>query len=447
MKTPRLSLPLLALVLALVLGPATTSSPAKEPPSAAQAPSAVLGISTRLPAGTLAWFDPLTLQPLRGRKVGLGYHTGSHAFSATRGALALSDSCDDEDGVASLRFVNARAMRTLGDVRLSNGYDCASGLVWLRPNRLLAVLLDMGTSRSQVVVVDPTTRRVLRHVSLPDAPVFATGATNDELVLLLGGSDSFVPARVLAVDADGAVRSAVVGNVLVGNEVDQSARDPRARTVVPGFAVDPAGRRVFLVPASGAIAQLDLRTLGLSYHALEHPSFLQRFFRWLTPAAEAKAIDGPVRQARWLGNGVLAVSGFDYSTVGEGQAQHVVAKPAGVELVDTGSWHAQMLSGASSDASVAAGLVIAGGGSWDESSQVTSGPGLIAFAPDGGKRWTLHPGEERSLYDSAASIGYVWLSDGKMEVVDLVSGTVLETLERNESANPWPRLLSPQRSG
>lgn len=445
MTRSRLTLLLLALVLALVLG--TTTTPAKEPPPASHAPTAVLGISTRLPAGTLAWFDPLTLQPLRGRKVGLGFHTGSYAFSADRATLAVSDPCDDRGGTASLRFVDTRAMRKLGDLRLSNDFDCASTLAWLRPDRLLAVLLDTNGTRSEVVVLDPTTRRVLRHVSLPDAPVFATGSATDELVLLLGGTDSFAPAHVLTVDARGALRSIVVDDVLVGTVVDQSTQDVHARTIVPGLAVDPIGRRAFLVPASGPIAQIDLSTLALGYHRLDHPSLLRRLLDWLQPAAAAKAIEGPVRQARWLGDGVLAVSGFDYSTVGEGQSQHVVMKPAGVELVDTGSWHARMLSTASSDASVGAGLVIAGGGTWDESSQVTSGPGLLGFALDGAKRWTLHAGEERSLYGSAGSVGYVWLSQGKLEVVDLASGTVLATLARNESADLWPSLLAAQHSG
>src|SRR5215471_6055909 len=94
MTRPRHSLPLLVIVLALVLGTSTTSTPAKEPPSASQAPAGVLGISTRLPAGTLAWFDPLTLQPLRGRTVGLGYHTGSYAFSSDRATLAIGY-CED----------------------------------------------------------------------------------------------------------------------------------------------------------------------------------------------------------------------------------------------------------------------------------------------------------------------------------------------------------------
>ena len=49
----------------------------------------LLGISYRGSLGTLGWFDPMTLQPLRGRKVALADHTGSWAFSADRALLAL----------------------------------------------------------------------------------------------------------------------------------------------------------------------------------------------------------------------------------------------------------------------------------------------------------------------------------------------------------------------
>jgi hypothetical protein len=441
----RSSLVFVALAAVLVLG-MVTSSPAKEPPAVGNEPTAVLGVSTRMPAGTLAWFDPLTLQALRGRKVGLGYHTGSYAFSSNRATLALGE-CLERAGQASIRFVDARAMRRLGDVLLSNSYNCVSSLAWLQPHRLLAVLTRTDSSDAEIAVVDPATRHVLSHAPLPSAPV-AQSATGQELALLFSNFDSIAPARVGVVDADGDLRTIVVDNIPIGTVVDQTGQDFRARTVSPGFAVDPEGRRAFLVPANGPVVQIDLGTLALSYHPLAHPSLLQRFLEWLTPAAEAKAIEGPVRQARWLGDGVLAVSGFDYSIADEGgQTEHVLAKPAGVELVDTASWRARMLSSDSSEVAVAAGLVIAEGGEWDEANQVTKSPGLLAFAPDGTKRWALHVGEERLLYDSVGSLGYVWLSQGKMEVVDLASGSLLQTIDRNEAANPWPWLLAAQRSG
>ncbi len=382
MRRLRITVPLTAIAVVLTAGAATPSSPAR-PALVAKEPSAVLGISTRRPAGTLAWFQRLTLQPLSGRKVPLAFHTGSYA---------------------------------------SNSSD------------------------AEVVVVDPTKRRVLRHMSLPAAP-WTTSSTGQELVLLLGSYDSFAPARVVIVSADGNVRTAVVENVLIGTVVDESSQDYRARTISPGFAVDPEGRRAFLVPASGPIAEIDLQTLSVSLHDLGSPSLVRRFLRWLTPSAEAKAIEGPVREARWLGDGVLAVSGFDYSIAGDSkETEHVVAKPAGVKLVDTRSWHTRMLSDGSSDFAVTPGLVIAQGGAWDEGSQVTSSPGLLAFGLDGKERWGLHQGEDRRI-EPDGPVGYVWVAQGSMEVVDLSSGHVLATLRRNESRNPWPWLLAAQSSG
>jgi hypothetical protein len=446
----QVSLPLAALVVALASGAAPRPSSAQPALEAKGAPAAILGISARNPNGTLGWFNPLTLEPLRGRKAPLAGHGGSWAFSADRSRIALAGECGGGGGAASIRFVNARTMRVLGDLRLSPYYwDCAGLLTWLRPNRLLAVLSSANSTQveSSVVVIDPTTRRVLRRVSLPDAQVYGTGATRDQLVLLFGGVDGFAPARVAVVDADGNVRSTVVDRVLVGTAVDSSSQTYRARTISPGFAVDPEGRRAFLVPANGDIAEIDLRSRTFSFHTLDHPSLLRRFLDWLTPAAEAKEMEGAVREARWLGDGLLAVSGLDYALANHGtESEHMVATPAGVKLVDTRAWRAQMLSSGSSSFAVGQGLVVAQGGAWEDEKPLASGPGLVAFGSDGRERWQLHPNSRVGI-DISGSLGYVWLSQGHMEVVDLATGEILRTLVRNERANPWPRLLAAPSSG
>jgi hypothetical protein len=446
----QISLPLAALVVALASGAAPRPSSAQPALVTKGTPAAVLGVSTRNPSGTLAWFNPLTLEPLRGRKAPLADHDGSSAFSADRSRIAFAAACGG-GGLASIRFVNARAMRVLGDLRLSRYFwDCADALTWLRQDRLLALLGSNsagGYEREEAVVIDPTTRRVVRRVALPDAPLFGTGSTHDELVLLFGGDDAFAPARIAVVDADGNVRTTSVDSVPVGTVVDESSQNYRARTIQPGFAVDPGGRRAFLVPASGPIAEIDLQTLAVTYHKLDHPSLLRRFLDWLTPTANAKEMEGPVREARWLGDGLLAVSGLDYALANPGtESEHMVGTPAGVELVDTRSWRAQMLSNGSSSFAVGPGLVVAEEGAWEDEKPVASSPGLVAFGPDGRERWQLHPNTRLGI-DISGSLGYVWLSHGHMEVVDLATGEVLRTLVRNERANPWPWLLAAQSSG
>src|SRR5919198_371459 len=157
----------------------------------------MLGISYHGSLGSLGWFDPATLKALRGRKVALADHTGSFAFSADRRVLALGSWTAPE-----LRFVDARAMRMLGDVRLQppGRPGGVSWLAWMRADRLLAVVTS--GEGAALVVVDPTTRRVVRRAQLP-GPVMYSVPARDALVLLIGSFGSFQPARVALADADG----------------------------------------------------------------------------------------------------------------------------------------------------------------------------------------------------------------------------------------------------
>jgi hypothetical protein len=438
--------PVVALVVAAlaaaVLG--ATESRSAEPAQVTKAPAAVLGISYR-PAtstGVLAWFDPLTLEKLPGRKAALGAVLGSWAFSADRSTLAIG-SCGDT-WKPRMRFVNARTMRVLGDLRLPRGYECASSLEWVEPDRLLAVLTSSASS--VVAVIDPVAPRLLRLTRLPAAP-WATGVANRELVLLFGARDVFAPARVAVVDADGRMRTATAEDIRIGTVVDYSKDDYRARTISPGFAVDPEGRRAFLVPASGRIAEIDLESLHVDYHELDRPSLFGRLLRWLEPSAEAKLVEGPMRDAHWLGDGVLAVSGMDYSFSKNAAGEPMeVGKPSGVTLVDTRSWRSRMLSEASSGFAVAPGLVIAQGGEWDSEHQRTIGPGIVAFGLDGAERWRL---ASTNWIDPVGSfgIGYLWRGEERMDVVDLATGHTLRSLDRSKDASPWPQLLAAHSSG
>jgi hypothetical protein len=434
-----------AVVVALVAAAAAQRSGATpaEPARAAKAPAPVLGISNRWPGGRLAWFEPLTLRMLPGRKAPLGRHYGSWAFSADRATLAIG-SCGDTRS-RGIRFVNARAMRVLGDLQLSRSVtdDCTSSLTWLAPRRLLAVV-QSGVS---VVLVDPVARRVLRREGLPARP-WATGRTRDELVLLLVNHGSFVSTRLAVVDAGGRIRIATVDRIVSGTIEEGDGSEYRARTIQPGLAVDPESRRAFVVPQSGPVAEIDLRTLAVSYHELDPPSLVGRLLRWLTPAAQAKVFEGPMREAHWLGDGMIAVSGVDYSTTPNAGGEPLMTEaPAGVRLIDTGSWTTRILDDEASGVAVGAGLVVAQGGRWDSGRERGIGPGLRAFGLDGRERWRLHPGEYRWL-DPAGPIGYVQISEISTEVVELVSGSVLATV-RWDVGNPTiqqPQLLAAQVS-
>jgi hypothetical protein len=445
MKAWRIAL-VATLGVALVAA-ATSRSDARPARVAKTDPPATLGVAyggdnVFAPRATLAWFDPMTLKMLPGRKVALGGHVGSWAFSSDRSALAVASCAEESGAVTGIRFVNARVMRPLGDLSLGQ-YRCVDSLTWLAPRRLLAVARTSGDAR--VLVVDPVVRRVLRQVSLPGDP-WATAHSRDALVLLFGGTESFTSAQLKVVDAEGNTKSVSVDRVLVGNVTENGgSNEYGVRIVSPGLAVDPEGR-AFLVPATGPVADIDVATLTVSYHDLQHPSLLRRLFDWLTPAAAAKSVEGEQREAAWAGEGKIVVSGSSYTTVHDAKgAPTTVATPAGTTLIDTQTWRVQKLSEGTSGFAVSNGVVIAEGGTWSEAGQRSIGPGLEAFGLDGRKLWQLHPGEARWI-DPAGAVGYVPVGQEREEVVDLVLGEVVANLTRNPQQRQWPTLLARQSS-
>jgi hypothetical protein len=437
------SIPLAVVLVALVGAVSSPRSAATDTGAArpAKAPP-VLGISYGTPRGTLAWFEPTTLRLLPGRKAQLAGHLGSWAFSDDRRSLAVGSCEGPGTRTPGIRFVDARRMRVQGDLPLSRYRRvCASALTWLRPEKLLAVMSTGAASASEVVLVDTRTRRVLRRSPLPASPT-AVGRTDEELVLLFSSFGEFAPARLAVIDSEGTVRIRLVERVLAGTVVDGTSAEYRAKTIQPGLAVDPDGRRAFVVPASGPVAEVGLDTLDVSYHELDRPSLLGRLLRWVTPAAQAKVMEGPVREARWLGDGMLAVSGFDYSVeAGAGGAPHERQAPAGVRLIDTRSWTSRLLEPEASGVAVGPGLLVAQGGRWESEEERGYGPGLRAFGLDGRERWRLHDGEYRWL-DAAGSVGYVHIDGGAAEVVDLGTGSVMARVTRD----PFPQLLAGQSS-
>jgi hypothetical protein len=202
----------------------------------------------------------------------------------------------------------------------------------------------------------------------------------------------------------------------------------------PGLAVDPTGGRAFVVAAGTPVAEIDLATLRVAYHGLSQPvSLLRRLAGWFVPAAEAKLVSGPLRQACWLGDGLLAVWGFEVK-VGKDAGGQPKAEdtPSGLKLVDTRRWTVRQVH---PDATVVrwhGGRLLAFGVRWYDQ-QRPGGIGLTVYGP--GDRRPLRLFRNRPVHDVDVNgdLAYAinWGTDvqkSEVAVVDLRDGRVLTTL-------------------
>lgn len=371
---------LLAFVSFLAARPAEPETPDR---------ASLVGLAGPRPFGIVR-VDPVTLRPRRGPKVALEGHSFAWSFSPDRSRLAIGS-----DGSAELRLVDLRRMRVLGDVKLfRRGLVFASA--WVTARRILAVVLTpgcCGVGETTVVAVDAAAQRVLWRRSLGGS-LQAGGRFRRSLVLVLGPEGrSLGGSRLVVVGPAGLARSAPLPAIRAGSQ-PSGGRD-RGRFAVrqwnPGLAIDGAGARAFVVQAGAPVAEVDLRTLRVREHALSQPiSLLGRLRDWLEPRAQAKASDGPVREAVWLGRGLLAVTGSDYRAFVDAKGrQQETSIPAGLKLIDTRRWSVRTIDPRASRIDLAAGTLLAYGALWDSPSQQFRGAGLSGYALDGSRRFHL----------------------------------------------------------
>jgi hypothetical protein len=425
------------IAIAAVLIAATAAIASARPeraPARPASPSVAPMLGINWGAGArLAWFEPITLRALPGRKAPLGYHQGSWSFSADRGVFAIG-SWDAPE----LRFINVRSMRLLGDLLLAKGPGAVEAVAWVAPRRVLALVTN--DEATKLVVIDPLARRVLRRIPLP-ARLWEVARLPNGLVLLLGPYDRFASAQLALVDENGGLRVIPVAGIQIGSVVEDE-EDHLVRSIRPALAVAAEAGRAYVIGTDREVAEIDLSIAGVLYHrvgastASPDASF-----------AKTKSLSGPERWARYLGNGLIALTGADYSTwKDENGKRQMRTAPFGLRLVDVDGWTERTLNARASGLMPAGRLLFAQGGSWDSATEKRDSVGLVAYGLDGRERYRLY--EDRPVWLwIAGGLGYVSRENEQLtDVVDLASGTILNTIEHH-SNQPLPMLLGGAASG
>jgi hypothetical protein len=387
-------------------------TPAQASPAAASPPATLALLSTRTGV-SLVRIDS-ALRPLRGRTLDVGPYLRGWSFSRDGSRLALGT---DETG-ARVAFVDARRLRMLRRMEVAPAGAIAA-TAWLGPRLVLAVVVVPTPRVIEVVSVDPVARVVLTRERL-EGDLLRYVRTADGFALLLAPPEAIGPARLAVVRPSGAVDVAALDRIRAGS-VSGSATTPFT-IERPGLAIDPDGRRGYVVASGAELAEVDLDGLGVAYHQLSEPvSLLGRIGAWLEPEAQAKSGDGPVRSARWLGDGVLAVSGVDYAALPDGGMRMT---PSGLRLVDTHTWTVRTIDPGAQDVTPAGDLLLATGTASDGSRNVRS-IGLAAYGPDGRLRFRLYAGRPVFVWHADERRAYVHLGGNSFAVVDLASGKVV----------------------
>ena len=353
----------------------------------------------------LARLDPLSLRPVS-RRVEVGeYH---QAWSLSPGGAQLAVARGGQ-GIG----IDIVDLGTMKLVRQIHTGIAAEALGWLASRRLVA-----GLQRGGTVLIDPRSGRILRRwprYSFPDA----SARVRNALVMLLPRLQQSSPnlpltrvagaPRLAVVDTQGRLRSVTLKRVRLGVRSRNGISDYYADRA--GLAVDPGQARAYVVAADAPVAEVDLRTMRVSYHRLA-PMYLRE---------PKNAVLARERGALWLQNGHLVVFGRDFvTTPGRREAALV---PAGATVVSAANWRWRTLDSRTTGAAILDGRVVVFGPGW----YPAAGVGLRAYTLGGRRVFYLFKGKRVFELQVAAGLAYV-RTPSAVAVVDGKSGNVVHRI-------------------
>jgi hypothetical protein len=346
----------------------------------------------------LARIDPVTLRALPGRSRPL---PGVLAWAASpdRSRLAVAECGRGSSCRGLVQLFAMPSMRPLGR-KVAIGPP-AVALAWAGNNRLLVLAGHCCAGSADVVTLDARSGRVTERRPVPGTVVRFARSTAG-FVLLAGPRNRIGPAELVVADGR-RLRTVKLARVEAGFIPGRIRSAAISTDRFPGLAVEDSGRCAYVVDPDGTIATVSLGSLKVSYHRPgASRTLFARLDGWLEPVAQAKGDRGPWRQAQWLDDGLLAVTGTDWHATGSVSgnviSERLHERPAGLEIINTRSWQQQTVDSHADTVTITNGLLLATGTRWDVTpgENRTSGEGLVAYDAHGRLRFRLFKG--RSVY-------------------------------------------------
>jgi hypothetical protein len=390
----------------------------------------------------LARIDPATLRALPGRSRPL---PGVLAWAASpdRSRLAVAECGRGSSCRGLVQLFAMPSMRPLRR-RIAIGPP-AVALSWDGNDRLLVLAGHCCAGSAEVVTLAVHSGAVTGRLRVPGTVVrFARSKTG---FVLLAAPRNRIGLAELVVAEGGRLRTVKLARIEAGLVAGSLRNAAISTDRFPGLAVDSSAERAYVADPDGTIATVSLRSLRVSYHRPgTSRTLFQRLDGWLEPVAEAKGDRGPWRQAQWLGNGLLAVTGTSWHATGSVSgnviSETLHERPAGLEIVNTRTWQQHTLDPNANTVTITGGLLLATGTRWDVTpgKNRTSGEGLVAYDAQGRVRFRLFAGRSVNVnvvFDRRAYVTVTAPSGHQHEYrVDLRTRTVTAT-----AGAEWPWLL------
>jgi hypothetical protein len=378
---------LAALVTAAVLSGASVTAPVDLGPTS-------FSVSVWAPTTVLTPVDAVSGAPIGRPKLRLNEYVGDMEDSERPNVVYSPDRRIAAFGTPDcvIARVDLTRLRELSPVRVTGGCDTEPGpsyvvtvLSWLSPDRIaVTAAFDKGMhptpSRVGVVNLRSGRARFTRVGFEIDSASRARGGA-----VVLGQSErGRSPARLVSVDRAGRIKATTLSAIPV-----RSIAVPGPR--VPGLAVDLAHRRAFVLPATGPVGVVHLTSMRVHYRRPQPPG-LDADLRPSTPPAgpgDAPPRAGYLRDARWIGDGRLAISGWDMNRNGG-------FTPAGLRIINTNDWSAQIIDRRPDGFDFSQGVLRVSTVAYNKRTRYYEGHQLVAFDPHGDLRYKL--GKVRSRH-------------------------------------------------
>jgi len=367
--------------------------------AAPAAPQSLLAISSTTGARTLLHVDARTLAPVDGRTVPLEPLSGPVFRSPDKSLLAVPIG-------RALTFVDTVRMESIGTLQLASA-DQLSVVAWPTLRRLFA--LSRIAAHVELLVIDPIAQSVIARSPLPEGNSTVVTLPNG-MAYLAWPYTGIAPSRVVVVGLDGTTNSVTVDRIRAGIHWHLVKGVQVADISQPGLTADPTGGTAYLVGATGLVAEINLPSLSVTYRALTSAPARRL-------ARVEKALNGPTRYAKWLGEGRIAVGGTDAKTkVLRKKSVKVTWAPAGVAIVDTRTWQSRMIDPTAGGFAVGEGTLL-----------LSTAHVVNAYETDGTLRFSTAIDDKVGYAVAFGGYEYVW-GEQRATILDLQSGAVVAAI-------------------